>query len=201
MATRQETAVFGGGQSEEQWPRCSCGRILLTGRSTTLASAGRRRFLSVDRRGGVVGLPAGSRPGSAAASPSASARTAMRTGNSFRSTGLDATHTSSRQWLRTTFRSSGCLVTRRYAPVPRASGMFSRFGSAPTRGVCTYRPLLSTGRAPRCSVVSGGSRWPVLAFPIGDASRHHRRPASPAAAARVRRDRCEVSSLGSAPGR
>ena len=56
------------------------------------------------------------------ASPSASARTPISAGTSVSSTGVEATHTPSRQWLSTIFLCSGCLVIRSVAPWPRSVG-------------------------------------------------------------------------------
>ena len=60
--------------------------------------------------------------GVSTASPSASARTPMSADNSLTSTGVEATHSPFRQWLKTTFRCSGCRVTRSVAPLPRSVG-------------------------------------------------------------------------------
>ena len=96
--------------------------------STMFANAGRNRRFNLDQSDrSSVSLAGGE---SVAVLPSASANTLMIAGISLRSTGVEATQTPSRQWLRTTFRCSGCRVTLSDAPLPLASGTVSRFGIA-----------------------------------------------------------------------
>ena len=99
------------------------------------------------------------------ASPSASARTPIRAGTSVNSTGVEATHTPSRQWLSTIFRCSGCLVTRSVAPRPRASGMLRRLGCMPR--VLPRGAGASRGSTDWAATLTGGGDPSALAARLG----------------------------------
>jgi hypothetical protein len=108
-------------------------------RSTFLCSRSDRSSVTCANRGWIhlctaamtrgfgVGTTDGLLPMSTA-TPRASTRTAISSGTSPSSIGVEATHLPSLQWLNTTLRCPGCRVTLSVAPRPRASGTFRRVG-------------------------------------------------------------------------
>jgi hypothetical protein len=81
-----------------------------------LARVGRNTALILDNTEGLDPLVVEDASGPVAASPRASTSTPISADTSLSSIGVDATQIPSRQWLNTTFRWSGCLVTLNIAP-------------------------------------------------------------------------------------
>jgi hypothetical protein len=99
-----------GGQVENRldptYQTFVCSRRIprMSGRSTTFARVGRRKFLILDHGEGRKGALPDCESEVATASPRASASNPIKEGTSDRSMGVDATQTPSRQWLSTTLR-------------------------------------------------------------------------------------------------